>query len=115
MSHASKSPKSPRSGKPGTSTTNEQRRNRRSNKGIAEAADWGGADAKLLQRVIAAIGKHGYAVRFGYTRDGGAYAIGVLGDGDPFTEYVRPNEDIDSYLEGLAIDYENDETHAGDE
>ena len=46
---------------------------------------------------------NGGAVRFGTTRDKGAWAIGVYGDGaQPYTEYVRPDEDINLYLRNLG-------------
>jgi len=83
----------------------QQRENRRRNRGKSNAAEWGDADAAKVLAAISAIAGNGFAVRFGYTRDGNAFAIGVVGDGEPFTEYVRPNEDIDLYLEGLIQDY----------
>lgn len=83
----------------------QQRASRRKNRGTSQQAEWGDADPKKVLAAISAIAGNGFAVRFGYTRDGGAYAIGVVGDGEPFTEYVRPNEDIDLYLDGLIIDY----------
>lgn len=67
-----------------------------------DVADWGGADGDLLRRTVAAIALTGGAVRFGYTTDGGAYSIGIYGDGEPYTEYVRPAEDIDEYLRDLT-------------
>lgn len=90
-----------------TSDNPEQRRIRRQNRGEGSVADWRSVDADLLSRAIAAVASHGFAIRFGYTRDFGAYAIGILGDGEPFTEYIRPTEDIDVYIAGLASDYEN--------
>jgi len=78
---------------------------RRSSSKSGTPADWQGCNAELLQRAIAAIAGMGGAVRLGYTRDGGAYAIGVYGDGDPFTEYLSPNDDVDEFLKGLISDY----------
>lgn len=40
----------------------------------------------------------GGALRIGYTRDGGALALGCYIDDDYATEYIRPNEDFDSAL-----------------
>jgi len=65
-------------------------------------ADWGTVDAVLLRDSVATISLRGGAVRLGYTRDGGAYAIGVYGLGEPYTEYVRPSEDVEGYLRELA-------------
>lgn len=79
-------------------------RERRNGKLANEVADWQQANAELVLRAIAVVGYRGGAIRFGYTRDGGAYAIGIYLGGDHFTEYVRPSEDIDSYLDRLAND-----------
>ena len=49
--------------------------------GNSKKADWIRADAAQLQETIAAVAKTGGALRLGYSRDGGAYAIGVYGDG----------------------------------
>jgi hypothetical protein len=87
----------------------QQRAHRRRNRGSVVEADWGTASADSVSSAICAVTQHGYAIRFGYTRDGGAFAIGIIGDGDPFTEFVRPNEDIDAYLNGLADDYRHKE------
>jgi len=78
---------------------------RRRQRGNQIPADWESVDAIALRRVIASITLSGGAIRFGYTRDGGAYAIGILGDGDPYTEYLRPSDDIDGYLADLADDF----------
>lgn len=83
----------------------QQSQTRRRNRGNNDAADWQSCDAAKLQAVISAVSQHGFAVRFGYTKDGGAFAVGIIGDGEPFTEFVRPTEDIDVYLEGLLQDY----------
>jgi len=42
------------------------------------------------------------AIRVGLSRDGGAFAIGIYGDGDPYTEYVGAGEDINEYFANLA-------------
>ena len=83
------------------------RKRREHSKGAGNTADWSGVDATKLAKAAAAICKHGGAIRLGYTRDGGAYAIGIYGDGEPFTEYVPPSDDVDAYLQGLIDDYEN--------
>lgn len=61
-------------------------------------ADWAGADPDALRSAICAAAIVGGALRFGYSRDGGAYAIGIYGDGEPYTEFVKPIEDIDITL-----------------
>lgn len=64
----------------------------------SEPADWSLANPELVVKLILNVTGAGGAVRFGYTSDGGAYAVGFYGDGAPYTEYVRPNEDIDEVL-----------------
>jgi len=84
----------------------EEKRRRRSNVGGATGtADWAACDGSTLAKAVAAIARMGGAVRLGYTRDGGAYAVGIYGDGEPFTEYIPPSDDIDNYLRGLIEDY----------
>ena len=83
----------------------QQREHRRRHRGTVDQADWGSADGTNIASAIASVCQHGYAIRFGYTRDGGAFAIGIIGDGEPYTDFVRPSEDIDAYLVGLAEDY----------
>jgi len=82
-----------------------ERRRRATNPTGASTADWGAVDGVLLARAIGAVSKRGGAIRFGYTRDGGAYAVGFYGDGDPFTEYIPPSDDIEAWLKGVIEDY----------
>lgn len=65
-------------------------------------ADWNDADCKLLQNCIALVAKLGGAIRFGYTRDGGAYSVGVYLDDDRETFYCKPSEDVDDFLRHLV-------------
>lgn len=67
-----------------------------------EISDWESADEKILKRCICAAGAAGGAIRFGYTRDGGAYSIGVYVGDDRETYYGRPYDDIDSLLTQIA-------------
>lgn len=69
-------------------------------------ADWGGIDADKIRAVIAAIAKTGGAARFGYSRDGSSYTVGIYGDGKPFTEFLPGDGDVEGWLEGFAFDYE---------
>ena len=94
----------PRIDKDGASNASRRRKAR----GNSVRADWNSVDAGLLQQAIATVAEGGGAIRFGYTRDGGAYAIGILGDGDPYTEYLRPSDDVAAYFEGLIQDWEGD-------
>jgi hypothetical protein len=70
-----------------------------------DAADWESCNCELLAKAIATVSRDGAAIRLGYTRDGGAYAIGFYDGDDKHTEYIRPGEDIDAYLTGVIEDY----------
>jgi hypothetical protein len=61
-------------------------------------ADWATADAELIKAAIAAAADTGGALRFGYSRDKGAYAVGIYDGGEPYTEFIRPSESIDGFL-----------------
>ncbi len=61
-------------------------------------AAWSGVSANAIANAISTAADHGGAIRFGYTRDGGAFAIGIYGLGDPYTEYLRPDDDVEGFL-----------------
>lgn len=82
-----------------------QRRRRTIARGTGEVADWATVNGDTLAKAVATVAARGCAIRFGYTRDGGSYAIGILGDGDAYTEYVRPNESLDAYLLTIIEDF----------
>lgn len=84
----------------------ESRRQKRTP--VGGVANWAAVNGDLLLHTLAVVAHTGGALRLGYTRDGGAYAIGIYGDGEPYTEYVRPSEDIDRYLAELAVDFGGD-------
>lgn len=83
----------------------ESRKRRVNAQRTGTAADWTEVDGELLRKAAGAVAKGGGAIRLGYTRDGGAYSVGFYGDGDPFTEYVSPNDDINEFLRGVIEDY----------
>lgn len=87
-----------------TATTQRGIRRERRGTGV-EVADWEACDADLLRHCIAAVSARGCAIQFGYTRDGGAYAIRFVGDGEPYMEYVRPTEDVDVWLASVVEDF----------
>lgn len=74
---------------------------RRARRRHGDPADWSSQDGQKIIELVAAIASCGGALRFGYTRDGGAYAIGIYGDGEPYTEYLRPGEDIEALLRDI--------------
>jgi len=86
----------------------ESRSRRRKARGSQQKADWTSIDGGTLQAVIAAVTSNGGAIRFGYTRDGGGYAVGILGDGDPYTEYLRPSDDVTGYLEEIISEWSDE-------
>jgi hypothetical protein len=65
-------------------------------------ADWAGVDPKTIINLISATVSLNGAIRFGYTRDGGAYSVGIYLDDDHETFYFKPSDDIDSDLDSLA-------------
>jgi len=68
------------------------------------AANWGDVSGENLTNAVAWTAANGGALRLGYTRDGGAYAVGIYMDGESETEYIRPDEDMDQWLVDLADD-----------
>jgi hypothetical protein len=72
-----------------------------------QRATWAGAPAELLWLVVKNITESGGAVRFGLTRDGGAYAVGIYDNGEHETEYLKPSDDLRAYLEELAAAFED--------
>jgi hypothetical protein len=70
--------------------------------GTGAICDWGTADAGLLVHAIERASFTGGALRLGYSRDGGAYAVGIYGDGEPYTEYCKASEDLDNFL-GMIV------------
>ena len=82
---------------------------------VGNVADWGSVDAQVLVKAIETASKKGGAIRLGYTRDGGAYAIGVYCGPIYFTDFVRPAEDVDQYLKDLTVSFEDYDGTAGSE
>lgn len=90
----------------GGSSSSEWRKQRseRSKAKSGGGANWGDVSGENLANAVAWTAANGGALRLGYTRDGGAYAIGIYMDGESETEYVRPDENIDQWLLDLADD-----------
>lgn len=85
----------------------DEKRKRRANISTSQGtADWASVDGILLAKAVGVVARMGGALRLGYTRDGGAYAVGIYGDGEPFTEYIPPSDDIEIWLKGIIEDYE---------
>lgn len=62
------------------------------------SADWAMAASATVCRLISVVSSRGGAVRFGYTRDGGAYAVGFYYGDDHVTKYCRPSDDLEQWL-----------------
>lgn len=104
----SREPKDPPAIKPRQSrmdTHPEQASNRRRNRHSATEALWRDASPDKLRNVIDLVCSAGCAIQFGYTKDGSTFVVRIVGDGEPYNEFVRPSEDINLYLEGLADDF----------
>jgi len=72
--------------------------NKRSGHGVA---DWANANPTLVLELVTVVGFQGGAVRYGYTKDGGAYSIGLyLGDQSK-TYYCNESEGIDDTIKEL--------------
>lgn len=65
------------------------------------AADWSGCDAGRIQSVVAGIALLGGAVTFGTSRDGGAYSVTLLLDGNRETLWFNGDADIDDELQAV--------------
>lgn len=63
-----------------------------------EVADWGSVPTDLVCELIGTVTSRGGAVRFGYTRDGGAYSLGVYYGTGHRTFYCRGGEDVIDFL-----------------
>jgi hypothetical protein len=88
-------------------TENSTFRKPRTSTNIGNTADWGSIDAQKLVKLVETASRKGGAVRLGYTRDGGAYAVGVYAGSNYFTDFIRPSEDIDQYLTDLTVSFED--------
>jgi len=65
-------------------------------------ADWSNASPDRLQLLVCRVAAEGGAVRYGYTRDGGAYSIGIYLGSDSKTYYCNEKEGINEQLEELC-------------
>jgi len=82
-----------------------QRKHRRENRHKGEYADYTSVNPELLCSAIIAVTGQDCAIQFGYTKDGSTFVIRIVGDGEPYNDFVRPSEDVDSYFRALAADF----------
>lgn len=105
MTNAKKSPTRPAQTSNREAAAETNRSERRRNRHNADVADWANATPELLHSAIQRITAKGCAIQFGCTRDGGSLVVRIVGDGEPYNEYIRPSEDLDVYLSSLAEDF----------
>lgn len=94
------------------SPTKAPRKSRRERAKVT--ADWATVDAETIGRFVQEMMGENRAVRLGYTRDSGAYAIGVYGNDAPYTEYIRPQGDVVAELEEILLDATGKDRVLGD-
>lgn len=70
-------------------------------------ADYASGNPESIRAAIIAAANVGGAIRFGYSRDGGAYAIGIYGDGEPYTEFFKPDDDLDIIMQSIQELFES--------
>jgi len=80
-------------------------RKRRGQTSTGSPADWGSANSELLRRAVESVTRDGGAIRLGYTRDMGAYAVGIYENGEVYTEYIPPSVNLDEWLQGVIDDF----------
>lgn len=68
----------------------------------SDVADWGSVTGTVLIDLVQLVARLGGAVRLGYTRDGGAYSVGIYLDDDRETFYCRPSDDLDGFISELT-------------
>jgi len=66
--------------------------------------DYAKATPGWILAVIVEVTRQGGAVRFGYSRDGGIYVIGVYLAGEMENIYIKESEGLDTKLEELYND-----------
>ncbi len=66
------------------------------------AADWLGCSSERLQGVVHKITSLGGAVTFGTSRDGGAYSVTLLLDGDRETLWFNGDAELDEELQAVV-------------
>lgn len=82
-----------------------QQTSRRTLRHKSEHADYSSVDANLLLLAVAAVTTSNCAIQFGLTKEGSSFVIRIVGDGDPYNDFVRPSEDVNAYLKALADDF----------
>lgn len=87
--------------KPYDSTRSNRRISKRRAQQSHDPINWDVINSKTITDLIQSATRSGGAVRFGATRDHGALALGVYGDGEPYTEYFRDPDEFDDFTQEL--------------
>lgn len=69
------------------------------------AVTYGSVDADFLVETIECVAAAGGALRFGKTRDGTGLAIGIYGDGSPYTLYCGPGDSLSEVLSAIRAGF----------
>ncbi len=69
-------------------------------------ADWRNVNPDVLVWFVELATRDDCAVRFGYSRDGGAYSLGIYADGASETLYLSGKEDVSEWLTRLGREVE---------
>jgi hypothetical protein len=85
----------------------QRREERRKSRGLDSVCDWGTVDAERIIALISTVTSQNGLCSFGYTRDAGAYTVTVIMDGERYTDYCRPTEDVGGFLDSLREDYQD--------
>lgn len=74
---------------------------------VGEGFDWSSVEAGHITELVNVVTSRGGAIRFGYTRDGGAGSIGVYYSDQRDTVYIRPGEDFQAATDIILRTFEN--------
>lgn len=66
---------------------------------------WSDVPRELIGGFVAAIVSNGRGCLLGTTSDGGALVVRVYDGGDAETDYIKPNDDVQTILSDIAEDY----------
>lgn len=70
-------------------------------------ADWRNVNPDVLVWFVELATRDDCAVRFGYSRDGGAYSLGIYADGGSNTLYLPGKDDVNEWLTRLGREVES--------
>lgn len=77
----------------------------RGSNGSGGLSDWNSVNPNLIRTAIEAATDDGGALLFGITSDKGARVIRVYGEGEPYSEYFGPHDDIEGWLGHYIADH----------